>query len=310
MKSPLFQNFTRSEWQQLHQNGQSVYIIERLSDLVSLNDRLSQKDVKEVYGPLVDYIDMVYQNQVRFLKEKRAFLVSEEPVRKTLPPFIIGICGSVAVGKSTTARVLTQLLEQFYPDLTINYMTTDGFLYPNAELERRNIMSRKGFPESYNMQLLLDFIKQVKVSDDPVKYPIYSHYIYDIVEGEYEVIQTPNILIIEGINVLQLPQNQEIYVSDFFDLSIYVDANQELIRQWYIERFDMLMDLAQQEPGNYYHEMSKWPRNQAHEYARKVWREVNLVNLNEHILPTKDRADVVLHKTTNHYVDKIAVRKY
>src|SRR5699024_3614353 len=127
---------------------------------------------------------------------------------------------------------------------------------------------------------------------------------------EYELIQTPDILIIEGINVLQLPQNQEIYVSDFFDLSIYVDAKQELIRQWYIERFDMLMDLAQQEPDNYYHEMSKWPRNQAHEYARKVWREVNLVNLNEHILPTRDRADVVIHKTTNHYVDKIAVRKY
>ncbi|MBR7926948.1 type I pantothenate kinase [Aerococcaceae bacterium zg-ZUI334] len=308
MKMPLFKRFSRTEWQALRQSGQSVTKLDQLSKLVSLNDRLSANDVQEVYGPLVDYIDMVYQNKQLFSAAKQSFLLGN--TEKKMPTFVIGICGSVAVGKSTTARVLHQLLEKFYPEKQIAYMTTDGFLYPNEELERRNLMRRKGFPESYDMNRLLEFMKQVKIGDAAIQYPIYSHSIYDIVPNQFETLHRPDILIVEGINVLQLPQNQEIYVSDFFDLSIYVDAEQSLIRQWYIERFDMHMDLAKHDSSNYYHEMSQWPRNQAHQYARKIWREINLVNLVEHILPTRDRADVIMHKTNNHFVDAIYVRKY
>ncbi|HFI0463001.1 TPA: type I pantothenate kinase [Streptococcus suis] len=306
MNLSLFQTIKRSEWLKLSQMNKPAAKIEQLAELVSLNDRLSQEDVQEVYRPLVDYIDMIYTLDQKAERSKLDFLRSEEKE----PPFIIGISGSVAVGKSTTARVLNQLLEQYYPGLSIAYMTTDGFLYPNAELERRNLMSRKGFPESYDMALLLDFMKRVKLNKEKVSFPVYSHLIYDIIPGQYDTLNQPDILIVEGINVLQLPQNQEIYVSDFFDLSIYVDADHNLLRQWYIERFDMHMDLAKNDPNSYYHAMSQLPRDVAYEYARQVWREVNLVNLFEHILPTRERADVIIHKTHNHFVDAISIRKY
>lgn len=306
----LFQKLSRNEWSQLVQQHTDFPRVKHLSEIVSLNDRLSSKDVVEVYGPLVAYLDLYYQKEYEHHQKVQQFFEESGVKPHKVPPFIIGITGSVAVGKSTTARLLHYLLQQYYPELQIDYMTTDGFLYPNDELEKRHLMQRKGFPESYNMNALVSFMRDVKVSNEPIQYPIYSHTIYDIIPDEFGYINCPDILIIEGINVLQLPQNQDIYMSDFFDFSIYVDAEQSHIRQWYIERFDMHMDLAQNDPSNYYYEMSQWPRHQAHQYARDVWREINLVNLTEHIFPTRERANIIIHKTFQHFVDAIFVRKY
>lgn len=306
MKASLFQKIERDKWRQLRQKNKPLPLIPQLAELVSLNDRLSQVDIQEVYGPLIDYIDLLYSQEMEKLETQEEFLQTGRP----RPPFIIGISGSVAVGKSTITRVLHQLLAFHYPNKKISYMTTDGFLYPNKELERRNLMRRKGFPESYDMARLLNFMKSIKLNEEQVTYPVYSHYTYDIVADQYEVMVSPDILIVEGINVLQLPQNQEIYVSDFFDLSLYVDAHPDLIRQWYLERFDLHMDLAKDDPKSYYHALSQKPRDEAHDYARKIWREVNLVNLFEHILPTRERADVIIHKTDRHYIDAVSIRKY
>jgi type I pantothenate kinase len=202
------------------------------------------------------------------------------------------------------------MLSRAYPDKRVQMITTDGFLYPNAELEKRGILDRKGFPESYNMDLLIHFLNNVKNNTGVVRAPKYSHQIYDIVPGEEEVLDHPDILIVEGINVLQLPTHEPIYVSDYFDLSIYVDADPELIEQWYLERFGMLLDTAFTDPTNYYYQYAIGDRKVAFDMARDVWDKVNLVNLNDYILPTKNRADVILHKTQNHVIDQVSLRKF
>ncbi|MEG1461795.1 MAG: type I pantothenate kinase, partial [Anaerorhabdus sp.] len=225
-------------------------------------------------------------------------------------PFIIGVAGSVAVGKSTTSRLLQMMLSRTFKRRNVQLITTDGFLYSTEELEKRGILDKKGFPESYDMELLLDFLNAVKNGKDNLKIPKYSHEIYDIIPDEFEEITQPDILIVEGINVLQLPANQQIYVSDFFDFSVFVDAEPELIETWYLERFEALLDLAKDDKTNYYYEYANGPREDALAFAREVWRDVNLKNLEEFILPTRSRADVVLHKTTNHAIDEISLRKF
>lgn len=313
LKSKLFYKYVRSEWEAFHTRGgaSDELPIDGLAELVSLNDRLSQEDVKEVYVPLVDYIDVMIQHKDLYETDRyRFFNGTEKSDAEPRKPFVIGIAGSVAVGKSTSARVLRQLLEEYYPDKNVDLVTTDGFLYPNRELRRRGIMQRKGFPESYDMVTLLDFMSRVKIGESNVEYPLYSHDIYDVIPDETGKIEATDIIIVEGINAFQLPQNQEIYMNEFFDFSIYIDADPLHIKKWFHDRYLMHMERAKDDPDNYYHEMTKWSDEKINDYGNQVWYTINLTNLVQYIAPTKERAHVILHKSENHSIDEVYVRKY
>ena len=247
---------------------------------------------------------MHYEQYQMRQAEKSEFL----EIKPHRTPFVIGIAGSVAVGKSTTARLLQLLLSRAYPDKKVQMITTDGFLYPTATLKQKGILDKKGFPKAW-YAALIQFMNAVKNNVGPVKAPKYSHQIYDIVPDEFDVIDDPDILIVEGINVLQLPSTEQIYVSDFFDFSIYVDAQADLIKKWFLERFDLLLDLAKDDPTNYYYPYAISDRQSAFKMARRVWRDINLQNLNEYILPTRS-CHVILHKTKHHVIDKVFLRKY
>lgn len=304
MQAQGYFTFDRTAWQNLSNRAELPLTQQQLADIKALNDRISLEDVQDVYVPLVRLLQKKYADFEKWNRDKLDFL--QIPVKKT--PFIVGISGSVAVGKSTTARLLQVLLSNWFSDLKTQLITTDGFLYPNAELKRRHLMSRKGFPESYNMKELIHFLNAVKTGQKQIKVPKYSHQVYDVIKDEYDVIDQPDILIVEGINVLQLPANETIYVSDFFDWSIYVDAKADLIEKWFLERFGVLLDTAFHDPSNYYYQYAQMPREEAFAYAKKIWRDIDLKNLKEYILPTRFRADMILHKTEGHVMDNILVR--
>lgn len=304
MQAQGYFTFDRTAWQNLSNRAELPLTQQQLADIKALNDRISLEDVQDVYVPLVRLLQKKYADFEKWNRDKLDFL--QIPVKKT--PFIVGISGSVAVGKSTTARLLQVLLSNWFSDLKTQLITTDGFLYPNAELKRRHLMSRKGFPESYNMKELIHFLNAVKTGQKQIKVPKYSHQVYDVIKDEYDVIDQPDILIVEGINVLQLPANETIYVSDFFDWSIYVDAEADLIEKWFLERFGVLLDTAFHDPSNYYYQYAQMPREEAFAYAKKIWRDIDLKNLKEYILPTRFRADMILHKTEEHVMDNILVR--
>ena len=304
MQAQGYFTFDRTAWQNLSNRAELPLTQQQLADIKALNDRISLEDVQDVYVPLVRLLQKKYADFEKWNRDKLDFL--QIPVKKT--PFIVGISGSVAVGKSTTARLLQVLLSNWFSDLKTQLITTDGFLYPNAELKRRHLMSRKGFPESYNMKELIHFLNAVKTGQKQIKVPKYSHQVYDVIKDEYDVIDQPDILIVEGINVLQLLANETIYVSDFFDWSIYVDAEADLIEKWFLERFGVLLDTAFHDPSNYYYQYAQMPREEAFAYAKKIWRDIDLKNLKEYILPTRFRADMILHKTEGHVMDNILVR--
>ena len=300
-----YDQFDRQTWHSFFPSEITFLTQENLDEIKSLNDQISLRDVQDIYLPLIKLIQLQYQNYQQMQLQKITFL--RKSSRRI--PYIIGIAGSVAVGKSTTARLLQILLKRLMPDRRIEMITTDGFLYPNAELKRRGIMARKGFPESYDMDRLLTFMNDVNAGEDQVTAPTYSHSVYDVMEDHPQTIYKPDILIVEGINVLQLPTTQRLFVSDFFDFSVYVDADANLVEKWYLERFGMLLDTAFQDPTNYYYPYAQGDRVEAFKMAKQVWKDVDLPNLNDYILPTRTRADVILHKTEHHYIDRVYLRE-
>ncbi|KRN28205.1 pantothenate kinase [Lactobacillus selangorensis] len=296
----------RAEWQKLEKPADGGVSQATLNRIKSVNDKISVADVKEVYAPLLQFIKLAYQHYQTKLAAKNAFL----HVQPNPAPFIIGIAGSVAVGKSTSARLLNLLLQQAYPDKKVQQITTDGFLYPNQILKEKGLFDRKGFPESYDMRKLVYFLNIVKKNEGPVQAPYYSHEENDIIKDRFETIDRPDILIVEGINVLQLTTDAPLFVSDFFDFSLYIDAPTDLIEQWFLERVATLIDRAGDDPAEEFYAPTPEKRQKFLDWADSVWQTVNLPNLNDYILPTRKRADVVLHKTAHHRIDQIYLRKY
>lgn len=298
--------FSRDKWASFSSDDPVKITKEELASIKSLGDVINLTDVQEIYGSLVNYLYLVYQEK-RYLQQKQCEFLQQ---KVTAAPFIIGISGSVAVGKSTTARLLQILLSRTFSELNVQLMTTDGFIYPNDELKRRGLFDRKGFPESYNMNLLSDFLGDVLSGKNNIAYPIYSQELSDIVPGKYGHVRCPDILIIEGINTLQLPTNGQIVTSDFLDFSIYIDAEEDLIEKWFMQRFVRVLEMNKDNPTNFYYEMANGPREDALQLAEDTWQMVNLVNLREYIAPTKQRAGLILHKTAGHRIDKIYLRQF
>ena len=299
-----FEKISRKTWQNLHRKTTPPLTQKELNSIKSFNDKISLQDVTDVYLPLTNLIQIYKRSKEDLAFSKGIFL--QKAIKRQ--PFIIGVSGSVAVGKSTTSRLLQILLSRTFSNATVELVTTDGFLYPNARLEEQNLLKRKGFPESYNMELLLDFLDNIKNGQN-YQIPVYSHEIYDIVPDEKQSVTAADFVIVEGINVFQNPQNERLYMTDFFDFSIYVDAEVENIESWYLDRFKKLLALAKHDTNNYYHRFTTQPEEEVMALAHNIWETINLVNLLDYIEPTRNRAEVILHKAKNHEIDEIYLKK-
>ncbi|VTS25763.1 pantothenate kinase [Streptococcus porcinus] len=299
-----FIKMTRQSWKDLHQQSRPLLTEDELETITSLNDNINITDVIEVYLPLLNLIQIYKINQENLSFSKSLFLKKDAHYR----PFIIGVSGSVAVGKSTTSRLLQLLLARTFKSSKVELVTTDGFLYPNDYLSKHDILNRKGFPESYNMELLLNFLDAMK-NGITTEVPVYSHEIYDIIPNHLQTIESPDFLIVEGINVFQNQQNNRLYMNDYFDFSIYIDADRNHIENWYIERFESILELTKNDDTNFYTKYVSMPRDEAITFAKEVWKNVNLVNLENYIEPTRNRAQIILHKAQDHKIDQIFIKK-
>ena len=302
--------FTKAEWAKLRADAPMTLTEAELEQLGGLTERVSMEEVIEVYLPLSRLLYFYVEAAQSLHAATGAFLNQTDGKL----PFIIGLAGSVAVGKSTTARVLQALLARWNNHRQVELLPTDGFLHPNAVLEERGIMQKKGFPESYDLPRLLRFLDDIKAGRRNVAAPVYSHLVYDVIPDQTITFDRPDILIVEGLNVLQparLPKDGTAipFVSDYFDFSIYIDAEADVIEQWYVERFLQLRQTAFRDPASYFHRYSKLSDDEAVETALRIWRSINLVNLQENILPTRQRADLILHKHPDHAVGTVALRK-
>jgi len=301
-----FVDFSRSSWAALGRNLPLPLTAEELAAVRSFGDIVDLDEVREVYLPLSRLLTLHVQEGGRLHRAYRRFLGAT--AERT--PFVVGIAGSVSVGKSTTARLLKLLLARWPQHPRVELVTTDGFLLPNAELQRRGLMARKGFPDSYDRRALLRFLAEVKAGVPGVSAPVYSHRVYDVVAGERVVMRRPDILLLEGLNVLQpAPPGTTLAVSDFIDFSVYVDAATEDIRRWYVERFRRLRETAFREPGSYFARYAELDEPEAVRRAESIWEEINGPNLADNILPTRARASLVLRKGPGHSVTRVRLRK-
>ncbi|MGJ9384038.1 type I pantothenate kinase [Salipaludibacillus sp. CF4.18] len=306
-----FMTFNRQEWAKLRQSYPMEVTPEEIERLKGVNDVLNIDEVADIYLPMTRLINLHAIASQELYRSRNIFLQKQE--KKV--PYIIGIAGSVAVGKSTIARVLQTLLSRWDTDVKVDLVTTDGFLYPNAELEKRGIMNKKGFPESYDVHSLLKFLEELKSGKSHVEAPVYSHLTYDVIHDEKQVVTEADIVIIEGINVLQPPKRAEgeyddqVYVSDYFDFSIFVDAEEVNILHWYVERFKTLRETAFRDPLSYFKKYADLNDEEAYHMAKDIWERINRKNLHENILPTRHRADLILKKGVHHLVTEIKMRK-
>jgi len=305
-----YREFTRNEWAALRADTPMTLSEADLEQLSGLIERISGEEVREIYLPLSRLLNFYVAAAQHLHAATTEFLHATDGKM----PYIIGIGGSVACGKSTTARVLKELLARWPDHPRVDLLPTDGFLHPNAVLEERGLMNRKGWPESFDLPRLLKFLDDVKAGREKVRAPVYSHFHYDILPHQMISVDRPDILIVEGLNVLQparLPKEGTAipFVSDYFDFSVYIDAAAEVIEDWYMERFMRLRQTAFRDPGAYFHRYSLLSEEKAHETGLDIWRTINLENLQQNILPTRQRADLILHKGKDHAVDRVALRK-
>lgn len=303
-------SLSRDTWKEFRQDTRLTLSEAEILKLRGLNEPISIQEVEEIYLPLSRLINLYILATQKLYQATTRFLGHPEP----RVPYIIGIAGSVAVGKSTVSRILQALLSRWATHPKVELVATDGFLYPNCILEKKGIMNRKGFPESYHVKELLNFLTQLKSGHFPLKVPVYSHYYYNILENQFQIIQQPDIVIVEGLNVLQIKspnteKTPQFFVSDFFDFTIYVDAPTESIKKWYVDRFMLLREQARLDPEAFFYRFCKMTSRETLNLANQVWTDVNEENLKKNIFPFKNRARLILEKGENHSVQFVRLRK-
>ncbi len=309
LTTPYLQ-FTRTQWAALRNSVPMTLTEDEIAQLKGINEDLSLEEVAEIYLPLSRLLNFYISSNLRRQAVLEQFLgTSGQRI-----PYIISIAGSVAVGKSTTARVLQALLSRWPEHRKVELITTDGFLHPNAVLKERGLMKKKGFPQSYDMHRLVKFVSDLKSGAKQVTAPVYSHLIYDVIPDGDKVVQQPDILILEGLNVLQSGMDyphdpHRVFVSDFVDFSIYVDAPEEMLQSWYINRFLKFRQGAFTNPNSYFHHYARLSEQEAVQTATNLWKEINWLNLQENILPTRERASLIMTKSANHEVERVRLRK-